>query len=81
MGIARTNGKASNHTQRLGAIAREFEPRRAPYWVSQPDGRHPSLGWWWVPQGSEHPSFLGHNHIVAEIDLCKLRDGLYKTTA
>lgn len=79
MGIARANGRRNNHTQRLTVLALEFDPERPPYFVSQPDQRHPSQGWWWIPQGTRAPAFLGCNHITAETDLRRLSDAHYRT--
>lgn len=79
MGIARTNGRESNHHQRLAVIAGELEPARAPFWVSQPADRTPSQGWWWTPSGLADPVYLGHNHVVAEIALRHTIDAHYKT--
>jgi hypothetical protein len=78
LGLARTNGRTSNRHQRLAAIAGELEPTRPPHWIDQPSGRYPSQGWWWTPQGLEHPAFLGHNHIAAEVSLRALLDAHYK---
>ena len=79
MGLARTHGHTNNLTQRLGVLASEFSPAHAPYWVSQPDARHPSQGWWWIPEGASAPCYLGYNHVVVESDLRRLSDAHYKT--
>lgn len=81
MGLRRTNGKPNSHAQRLAILAGEFSPRRAPYWISQPDTRHPSQGWWWIPEGLTQPTYLGYNHITAETDLRRLSDAHYKASA
>jgi hypothetical protein len=69
----RKPGGSTNYTHRLGQIAAELEPMRAPWFVgSQFDKQTPSMGWWWIPHGAQHPAFLGHNHIVAEVELRQL---------
>jgi hypothetical protein len=78
MGLARTNGRNSNHHQRLAAVAADLAPARSPFWVSEPGGATPCQGWWWTPAGITAPLFLGHNHITAEIALRALIDGHYK---
>ena len=76
MGLARINGERNNLTRRLGELAAALEPARAPFYVSQPDRRTPSPGWWWIPSGLARPVYLGHNHIVAEVELRGLLDAL-----
>lgn len=77
MGLARANGRKANLTDRLRELAGELEPAKAPWFVSQPTfrSRTPSQGWWWIPAGQEHPAYLGHNHITAEVQLRTLIDG------
>jgi hypothetical protein len=75
MGLSWANGKkVKNRAQRLSALAGELEPKKAPWWVNQPSSRMgtPSQGWWWIPAGGQHPAFLGHNSITAEIQLQEL---------
>ena len=67
----------NNATRRLGIIAAELEPQRAPWWVDQPGGPTPSQGWWWIPAGTTTPSFLGHNRVSAEVALRGLIDAGY----
>lgn len=81
LGIARTNGRASNQHQRLAVIAAELEPTRPPAWVAEPTGRTPAQGWWWTPQGLDRPVFLGHNSVTAETALRALVDAHYKAPA
>lgn len=76
MGLYRTAGRRNNAAQRLAHIAEPLTPARAPWWVSQPGGLTPSQGWWWRAAGSQHPTFLGHNHIVAEIKLRELVEAI-----
>lgn len=66
----------NNHTRRPGALAAGLTPARLPWFVSQPQfrSRTPSIGWWWIPVGHQHPVYLGHNHIVAEVQLRSLLD-------
>jgi hypothetical protein len=74
MGLSRSNGKRNTYADRLRLIAGELEPVKGPWFVSQPEFRSqtPSMGWWWIPPASAHPAYLGHNHIVAEMELRKL---------
>lgn len=74
MGLSRTKGRKNNLTDRLRDLAGELEPTKMPWFVTQPDRRTPSQGWWWVPTGQAFPIFLGHNHIVAEVQLRSLLD-------
>lgn len=69
-----------NSTWRLERLTRPLEPVKAPWYVSQPDFRSntPSNGWWWIPRGAQHPVYLGHNHIVAEVQVRALLDALEK---
>lgn len=78
MGLARTNGRHSTRGERLGKLAAELEPARAPWWVCEPAGRTPAQGWWWIADGDEIPAFLGHNSIVAETALRQLIEAHYK---
>lgn len=73
----RLGSQPSKH-DRLGRIAVELGPRKRPYWVSQPGGRHPAQGWYWIPAGMDAPTFLGHNNVVAETALRALIDGHYR---
>jgi hypothetical protein len=70
----------NNHTRRLAKVAAPLEPVRPPWFVRQPAfrSRTPSMGWWWIPAGHEHPVFLGHNHIIAEVQLLGLIESLEK---
>lgn len=80
MGLARIRGRKANLTERLRLLASELEPKRGPWYVSQPAGRTPSQGWWWIPRAHQHPVLLGHNHIVAEVQLRTLLDALERAT-
>lgn len=63
-----------NKAKRLAIIAGQLDPHRFPWWVSEPGGLTPSQGWWWIPNGATLPEFLGHNAIVAEVNLRELVD-------
>jgi hypothetical protein len=71
MGLSSTRGRRNNLTGRLRELADELEPVKPPWFVNHPEhrSRTPSMGWWWVPAGQQYPVYLGHNHIVAEMQL------------
>jgi hypothetical protein len=66
--------------RRLRRLCAELEPARVPWYVDRPSFRSatPSAGWWWIPRGGERPEYLGHNHIVAEVQLQSLLESLEK---
>lgn len=53
-------------------MAGPLKPAQLPYYVDSADFVHLAIGWYWRPAGVEHPAFLGHNHIVAEMTLRRL---------
>ena len=79
MGVsqAATGGSRNSYARRLWKLAGELEPVRLPWYESQPrwNSPTPSPGWWWIPKGHELPVYLGHNHVVAEVQLRTLLDG------
>lgn len=62
--------------ERLARLAAGLQPAERPYYIASADRRHMAVGWYWRPAGVEHPAFLGHNHVVAEMTLHKLLDRL-----
>ncbi len=69
-------GSRKSATRRLWSLAAELEPVKLPWYESQPrwGSTTPSPGWWWTPAGHTLPVYLGHNHVVAEVQLRALID-------
>lgn len=54
---------------RLARISAPLRPDQPPYHVNAPRRGHPSPGWYWQPAGVAYPTYLGFNHIQAELAL------------
>lgn len=46
-----------------------------PYFLVRPGSREePAPGWYMIPAGLEHPVYLGHSAVDAEITIREMRD-------
>jgi hypothetical protein len=62
--------KRPERRDRLRRLARPLRPALEPYYLHRPLGdAEPAPGWYWVPRGAEHPSYLGFSAVDAEINL------------
>lgn len=67
---------------RLAVAAAPLRPARSPYYLQTPDGSsEPAPGWYMIPAGAEHPTYLGANLFAAHLTLTRLIDLKQRATA
>lgn len=56
----------ANRGELLGGLAKRLGAAQAPYYLHSPrEPSEPAPGWYWRPEGAEHPQYLGHNFLAA----------------